>query len=54
MEASGQGLWFERLLEELRLELRRGDAEQIRAKRDVRVFARTSLYLKLVLSLMTG
>ena len=33
MEASGQGQWFERLLEQLRLELWRGDAEQIRAKR---------------------
>ncbi|HVO61850.1 MAG TPA: IS110 family transposase [Terriglobales bacterium] len=33
MEASGQGQWFERLLEGLRLELWRGDAEVIRAKR---------------------
>ena len=33
MEASGQAQWFERLLEELRLELWRGDAEVIRAKR---------------------
>jgi len=33
MEASGQGQWFERLPEELRLELWRGDAEVIRAKR---------------------
>ena len=33
MEASGQAQWFERLLEGLRLELWRGDAEVIRAKR---------------------
>jgi transposase len=33
MEASGHGRWFERLLEELRIELWRGDAEVIRAKR---------------------
>src|SRR5215813_3257974 len=33
MEASGHGRWFERLLEGLRLELGRGDAEVIRAKR---------------------
>jgi transposase len=33
MEASGQGRWFERLLEELGIELWRGDAEVIRAKR---------------------
>ncbi|HXS77910.1 MAG TPA: IS110 family transposase [Terracidiphilus sp.] len=33
MEASGQGQWFERLLEGLGVELWRGDAEVIRAKR---------------------
>jgi len=33
MEASGQGRWFERLLEGLGVELWRGDAEVIRAKR---------------------
>src|SRR5262252_8531448 len=33
MEASGHGRWFERLLEELRVELWMGDAEVIRAKR---------------------
>ena len=33
MEASGQAQWFERLLEGLRLELWRGDAKVIRAKR---------------------
>src|SRR5499427_5896149 len=33
MEASGQGRWFERLLEGLGLELWRGDATVIRAKR---------------------
>jgi len=33
MEASGHGRWFERLLEGLRIELWRGDAEVIRAKR---------------------
>ena len=33
MEASGHGRWFERLLEGLQLELWRGDAEVIRAKR---------------------
>ncbi|HEU0367819.1 MAG TPA: IS110 family transposase [Candidatus Acidoferrum sp.] len=33
MEASGHGRWFERLLEELRIELWRGDATVIRAKR---------------------
>lgn len=33
METSGQAQWFERLLEGLRLELWRGDAEVIRAKR---------------------
>ncbi len=33
MEASGQAQWFERLLEGLGLELWRGDAEVIRAKR---------------------
>src|SRR6476646_144408 len=33
MEASGHGQWFERLLEGLRVELWRGDAEVIRAKR---------------------
>jgi transposase len=33
MEASGHGRWFERLLEGLGLELWRGDAEVIRAKR---------------------
>src|SRR5262249_37001967 len=33
MEASGHGRWFEQLLEELRIELWRGDAEVIRAKR---------------------
>lgn len=33
MEASGQAQWFERLLEGLRIELWRGDAEVIRAKR---------------------
>src|SRR5262252_8686650 len=33
MEASGHAQWFERLLEGLRLELWRGDAEVIRAKR---------------------
>src|SRR5262249_50442350 len=32
-EASGHGRWFERLLEELRVELWMGDAEVIRAKR---------------------
>jgi len=33
MEASGQGQWFERLLEGLGVELWRGDEEVIRAKR---------------------
>jgi len=33
MEASGHGRWFERLLEGLGVELWRGDAEVIRAKR---------------------
>jgi transposase len=33
MEASGQAQWFERLLEGLGVELWRGDAEVIRAKR---------------------
>ena len=33
MEASGQAQWFERLLEGLGMELWRGDAEAIRAKR---------------------
>jgi len=33
MEASGQAQWFERLMEGLRWELWRGDAEAIRAKR---------------------
>ena len=33
MEASGQGQWFERLLEGLGVELWRGDEEMIRAKR---------------------
>ena len=33
MEASGHGRWFERLLEGLRIELWRGDATVIRAKR---------------------
>ena len=33
MEASGHGRWFERLLEQLRIELWRGDATVIRAKR---------------------
>src|SRR5215469_13237398 len=33
MEASGQARWFERLLEELKIELWMGDAEVIRAKR---------------------
>src|SRR4029077_12761367 len=33
MEASGQGRWFERLLEGLGVELWRGDAAVIRAKR---------------------
>ena len=33
MEASGHQRWFERLLEGLGVELRRGDAEVIRAKR---------------------
>ena len=33
MEASGHARWFERLLEELKIELWMGDAEVIRAKR---------------------
>ena len=33
MEASGQARWFERLLAELKVELRIGDAAEIRAKR---------------------
>ena len=33
MEASGHARWFERLLAELKVELWRGDAAQIRAKR---------------------
>jgi hypothetical protein len=33
MEASGHARWFERLLEELKIELGMGDAEVIRAKR---------------------
>ena len=33
MEASGHARWFERLLEELKLELWTGDAAVIRAKR---------------------
>jgi transposase len=33
MEASGHARWFERLLEELKIELWMGDAAVIRAKR---------------------